>query len=86
MRAPDIVLRASWLPRPDAPNSKDSPYLWEPEPRRLYGPRVAALRNQAPHHTGAPPASGPHSSARTRRQAPKISGKTTLESLDNHRQ
>ena len=37
-------------------------------------PRVAVLRNQAPHHTGAPPAPGPSSSARTRRQAPKTSG------------
>ena len=49
------------------------------EPRWLYGPRVAALRNQATHHTGAPPAPGPHSSARTRRQAPKTSGRTLLE-------
>jgi hypothetical protein len=41
------------------------------EPRGLYGPRVAALKNQATHPTGAPPAPVPHSSARTRRQAPE---------------
>ena len=28
------------------------------EPRRLYGPRVAALRNQATRHTGAAPGNG----------------------------
>ena len=49
------------------------------EPHRLYGPRVAALRNQATYHTGDPPAPGPHSSARTRRQAPKIAGKKLLK-------
>ena len=32
------------------------------EPRRLYGTRVAALRNQATHPTGAPPVPVPHSS------------------------
>ena len=46
------------------------------EPCRLYGPWVAVLRNKATHHAGAHPAPGPHSSVRTRRQAPKISGKT----------
>jgi hypothetical protein len=46
------------------------------EPRRLYGAPEAALRNQARHHTGAPPAPGPHSSARTRREAPEIYEKT----------
>ena len=44
------------------------------EPRGLYGPRVAELRNQAPTHTGAPPAQVPHSSAQTRHQAPKTAG------------
>ena len=42
------------------------------KPRGLYGPWVVARRNQATHPTAARPAPGPHSFARTRRQAQEI--------------